>query len=58
MANILGLAFLNQVCNIEQLASANMFNSMPETVMAHELGHNLAAEHDTNVREHFKEPNI
>lgn len=46
MANILGLAWLTEICNKRQLASANLFGAMPETVMAHELGHNLGANHD------------
>lgn len=44
MTNILGLAFVNEIC--KKKASANLFINTPEIIMAHELGHNLAAQHD------------
>lgn len=48
LGNIVGLAYIGEVCN-ERKISSNMFLTMPDTVMAHELGHNLGAKHDTEV---------
>ena len=48
MGRILGLAFLNKICSEKESASSTLFINIPEIVMAHELGHNLAAHHDTD----------
>jgi hypothetical protein len=43
---VLGQAYVNKVCLPELLTSANLYLTEMETVLGHELGHNIGAEHD------------
>ena len=47
--SVLGLALVGNVCNRQGKVSTSLDLAVPDVVMAHELGHNLGANHDTNT---------
>lgn len=52
--NALGFAFLKEICPPSRFVSAEMYTPHLETVMAHELAHNLGSNHDTQTEPIYK----